>query len=183
MGRTVRRLHKRVTHGSRLPSSTWTWSVETFQLQHLVADETGEHNIIHEQYKTWEQVSLNRLSNSFRDPLQPEWAGTYTRRPETDPRQAKKVHTPHDASLAPSGILEATHVGEALKREYKKGMPVPERFFVSSLKRTGETCGLEWGWNNVSEKTGEEDRGCGVRATVIEVISADETNHVRYRRS
>ena len=59
-------------------------------------------------------------------------------------------------------------------------MPVPERFFVSSLKRTGETCGLEWGWT-VSEKTGEGDKGYGVKATVIEVISADETNHVRCR--
>ena len=57
-------------------------------------------------------------------------------------------------------------------------MPVPEKFFVSSLKRTGETCGLEWGWlfgSGVSAETGKggwiegEDRGCGISATVIEV--------------
>lgn len=148
---------------------------DLFLLQHLVADEAGEHNIIHDQYKTWEQVSLNHLSNSCRASSPPEWARTCTRKPEADTRQAKKVHTPHDASLAQSGILEATQVGEALKREYKKGMPVPESFFVSSLKRTGETCGLEWGWT-VSENTGEGDRGWGVRATVVEVrLPADET--------
>ena len=66
-----------------------------FLLQHLDADEPGEHNIIHEQYKTWEQVSLNHLSNSFRASSPPEWAKTYTSGPETDPRQAKKyiLHT------------------------------------------------------------------------------------------
>lgn len=57
-------------------------------------------------------------------------------------------------------------------------MPVPESFFVSSLKRTGETCGLEWGWlfgSGVNAETGKvgwvegEDRGCGIDATVIEV--------------
>ena len=67
-------------------------------------------------------------------------------------------------------------------------MPIPERWFVSSLKRTGETCGLEWGWlvdpGEDQDGTGSEagisigkrggweigqDRGCGIPATVIEV--------------
>jgi hypothetical protein len=42
---------------------------------------------------------------------------------------------------------------------------------VSPLSRTGETCGLEWGWTVPREQGGvaEGDRGNGVRATVIEV--------------
>jgi len=131
------------------------------------ADNLGEHNIIHEQYATWEQVS-RPPSSSFTQ-LGSHW---------TTNKKAKRVHTPHDASLAPSGISEALEVSSALKREVRKGMPVPEKFFVSSLKRTGETCGLEWGWlfgSGVSDETGKggwvegEDRGCGISATVIEV--------------
>ena len=128
----------------------------------------GEHNIIHEQYATWEQASHPILIPKLTLPTSTN-------------KKAKKVHTPHDASLAPSGISEALEVASALKREVGKGMPVPERFFVSSLKRTGETCGLEWGWllnpshpdgEGVTEKVGwveGEDRGCGITATVIEV--------------
>jgi hypothetical protein len=128
----------------------------------------GEHNIIHEQYATWEQVS--HPAHSSRSQSSP-WVSTN--------KKAKKVHTPHDASLAPSGISEALEVASALKREVGKGMPVPEKFFVSSLKRTGETCGLEWGWllsPGSSIEAGKvgwgegEDRGCGIPATVIEVI-------------
>jgi hypothetical protein len=123
--------------------------------------------MIHEQYATWEQVS-RPPSSSFTQ-LSP-WASTN--------KKAKKVHTPHDASLAPSGISEALEVASALQREFGKGMPIPEKFFVSSLKRTGETCGLEWGWLFGSGITAEtrkagwvegEDRGCGIAATVIEV--------------
>jgi hypothetical protein len=100
--------------------------------------------------------------------------------------------TPLDASLAPSGILEALEVSRALRREWKKGMPLPERFFVSSLKRTGETCGLEWGWTvsedpvrrlgaevddeseggerqTAIEHGGDVDKRYGVKAIVIEV--------------
>jgi len=134
------------------------------------ADDLGEHNIIHEQYATWEQVS--HPASSSRSQLSPETSTN---------KKAKKVHTPHDASLAPSGISEALEVASALKMEVGKGMPVPQKFFVSSLKRTGETCGLEWGWlmnpsnpegEAVAEKVGwveGEDRGCGITATVIEV--------------
>ena len=133
------------------------------------ADDLGEHNIIHEQYPTWEQVSS------------PPSTSKPTHQSSTSTNEkAKKVVTPHDASLAPSGITEALEVASALKREVGKGMPIPEKFFVSSLKRTGETCGLEWGLLFGSELTAEsgkvgwvegEDRGCGIPATVIELSS------------
>jgi len=134
------------------------------------ADYLGEHNIIHGRYATWEQVS--HPPSTF--------TPTHQYSLSTN-KQAKKVHTPHDASLAPSGITEALEVASALKREVGKGMPVPEKFFVSSLKRTGETCGLEWGWlsgNGTTTETGKagwvegEDRGCGIGATVIEVCTS-----------
>jgi hypothetical protein len=129
------------------------------------ADNLGKHNIIHEKYATWEQASHPSLTSQLTLPASTN-------------KKAKKVHTPHDASLAPSGIAEALEVASALQRESGKGMPVPEKFFVSSLKRTGETCGLEWGWlfgNGSSIEAGKvgwvegEDRGCGIAATVIEV--------------
>lgn len=141
---------------------------------HLVtnADKIGEHNIIHEKYKSWEEVS------------EPTPISQLTRQTSTSiDKKAKMVHIPHDASLAPSGIIEALEVASALRRESDKGMPRPERFFVSSLKRTGETCGLEWGWLlDSSDEAGHSvgigerggwveggDRGCGIPATVIEV--------------
>ena len=142
-----------------------------FPYMNLVSDHTdnsGEHNIIHEKYATWEQASHPTLTSQLTLPTSTN-------------KKAKKVHTPHDASLAPSGISEALEVASALKREVGKGMPVPQKFFVSSLKWTGEYCGIEWGWllnprnaddEAVTEKVGwveGEDRGCGIDATVIEV--------------
>lgn len=149
-------------HG-KCPSS----SVHLYYSSTDHADNLGEHNIIHEKYATWEQVSRPPSSSC-----------TQLGSQRTTNKKAKKVHTPHDASLAPSGIAEALEEASALKREVCKGMPVPEKFFVSSLKRTGETCGLEWGWLFGSGDTAEtgkvgwvegEDRGCGIAATVIEV--------------
>ena len=156
-------------HGHGMCSSSFVHlSYRTSGLAH--ADNPGEHNIIHEQYPTWEQVS--------HPPSTPEPTHQYS---TSTNKKAKKVHTPNDASLAPSGITEALEVASALKREVVKGMPVPEKFFVSSLKRTGETCGLEWGWlsgNGTTTETGKagwvegEDRGCGIGATVIEVCTS-----------
>jgi hypothetical protein len=123
--------------------------------------------MIHEQYASWEQVSHPTSTSKL----------THRCSMSTN-KKAKKVHTPHDASLAPSGISEALEIASALKREVGKGMPAPEKFFVSSLKRTGETCGLEWGWLLSAGSSIEprkvgwvegEDRGCGITATVIEV--------------
>jgi hypothetical protein len=125
----------------------------------------GEHNIIYEQFATWEQASHPTPTSQLTLPMSTN-------------KKAKKVHTPHDASLAPSGITEALEVSSALKREVGNGMQVPEKFFVSSSKRTGETCGLEWGWlfgSGITAETGKagwvegEDRGCGIAAIVIEV--------------
>ena len=50
-------------------------------------------------------------------------------------------------------------------------MPLPDKWFVTPLKRTGETCGLEWGWHFGADANPakEEDLGRGVPATVIEV--------------
>jgi hypothetical protein len=151
-------------HGES-PSSFIHFQIISSGCDHV--DNLGEHNIIHERYATWEQVSRPPSSSC-----------TQLGSQRTTNKKAKKVHTPHDASLAPSGITEALEVSSALKREVGKGMPVPEKFFVSSLKRTGETCGLEWGWlfgSGVTAETGKagwvegEDRGCGIAATVIEV--------------
>lgn len=51
-----------------------------------------------------------------------------------------------DPLLTPLGESQAVSLGEAFQREHQRGMPVPERWFVSPLRRCGQTVELEWGW-------------------------------------
>lgn len=46
-------------------------------------------------------------------------------------------------------------------------MPLPSKWYVSPMKRAGETCGIEWGW--LFEESKGKGKGHGVPATVIEV--------------
>jgi hypothetical protein len=48
-------------------------------------------------------------------------------------------------------------------------MPLPEVWFVSPLRRCGQTLGREWGWTAESTKGDAKDEGEGVRAIVNEV--------------
>lgn len=69
-------------------------------------------------------------------------------------------------------------------QESKRGMPKPERWMVSTLGRTGQTCRLQWGWlfdesqlatgSGALAKVGEssESSSHGVPAVVIEVSSS-----------
>lgn len=45
-------------------------------------------------------------------------------------------------------------------------MPLPSTWYVSPMKRAGETCGIEWGW--LFEESKGKGKGHGVPATVIE---------------
>ncbi|ODN84391.1 hypothetical protein L202_00351 [Cryptococcus amylolentus CBS 6039] len=48
-------------------------------------------------------------------------------------------------------------------------MPLPERWFVSPLKRAGETCGIEWGWLfSMPKKERQAGKGHGMKAIVVE---------------
>ena len=101
--------------------------------------------------------------------------------------------------LTEKGRKQASEFARSFERESTKGMPRPEKWFTSPLKRTGETCGLEWRWcfsatvdrstdsednadepinvkgdtiasTNLKDDTEESaDLGHGVRAIVIEV--------------
>lgn len=122
----------------------------------LLTDISGQHNEIHEQYPSWEQVSLIGLRDNHRRTLR-----------DLSDEEAKRADTPHDAALSPRGIAQGQEVAAALQREVLKGMPTPSKWFVSSLRRTGDTCGLEWGW--LYTLTGIKGAGRGVPATVIEV--------------
>ncbi|WVW82183.1 hypothetical protein I302_104189 [Kwoniella bestiolae CBS 10118] len=81
-----------------------------------------------------------------------------------------------DPDLTPLGRSQAYQTRLALERECKRGMPLPERWFVSPLKRAGETCGIEWGWLFADDYTSDGlkewkgGKGHGVDATVIENI-------------
>ncbi|WWC86137.1 uncharacterized protein L201_001008 [Kwoniella dendrophila CBS 6074] len=82
-----------------------------------------------------------------------------------------------DPDLTPLGKSQAFQTRKALEREIKeRNMPLPEKWFVSPLKRAGETCGIEWGWyfNDSYLIDGQENwnggKGHGVEATVIENI-------------
>ncbi|WRT64041.1 uncharacterized protein IL334_000968 [Kwoniella shivajii] len=83
-----------------------------------------------------------------------------------------------DPNLTALGRSQAFQTRSSLKREYEKGMPLPQKWFVSPLKRAGETCGIEWGWlfhdnlNQMQDGQGRWDAGkChNVPAEVIENI-------------
>ncbi|WVQ81939.1 hypothetical protein IAT38_004066 [Cryptococcus sp. DSM 104549] len=74
------------------------------------------------------------------------------------------VHVLHpipDPSLTPLGRSQASAIAATLQREVARGMPLPEKWFVSPLKRVGETCGIEWGWafGNGEETVGKSEEG------------------------
>ncbi|KAK4685821.1 hypothetical protein P7C73_g4318, partial [Tremellales sp. Uapishka_1] len=59
-------------------------------------------------------------------------------------RQVQKKRGILDPHLTPLGEAQASTLSRALRREVEKGMPRPERYFVSPLRRVGETATLEW---------------------------------------
>ncbi|WWD18048.1 hypothetical protein CI109_102495 [Kwoniella shandongensis] len=86
-----------------------------------------------------------------------------------------------DPYLTVLGRSQAAATASAVQREAKRGMPLPEKWFVSPLKRAGETCGIEWGWlfgDDTSKSGGVDaaaaaaggDLGHGVPASVVENI-------------
>ncbi|WVQ78030.1 hypothetical protein IAT38_000111 [Cryptococcus sp. DSM 104549] len=88
-----------------------------------------------------------------------------------------------DPDLTDLGRQQASVLSFALQREAKRGMPLPEKWFVSAMKRAGETCGIEWGWL-FGEQTGEQiDKGHGVPAVVVENIREQLHVHQCDRRS
>ena len=81
------------------------------------------------------------------------------------------IHPILDPLLTDLGREQAAHLASALQIEAARGMPLPDLWFTSPLKRTGETCGIEWGWR-FPGKAGEEnhgDLGHAVPAVAIEV--------------
>jgi len=54
------------------------------------------------------------------------------------------------------------------KREAGEGMPLPTRWFVSPMRRPGETAGLEWEWL-FPGKASKTDLGHGVPGECVEV--------------
>ncbi|WWC58524.1 uncharacterized protein I303_101067 [Kwoniella dejecticola CBS 10117] len=80
-----------------------------------------------------------------------------------------------DPDLTPLGRSQAYETRLALQREIQRGMPIPTKWFVSPLKRAGETCGIEWGFMfadgyDIDGGGYTGGKGHGVRATVIENI-------------
>jgi len=51
----------------------------------------------------------------------------------------------HDAVLTDRGRQQAKRLASAFSREAREGIPLPEVWFTCPLKRTEETCGIEWG--------------------------------------
>lgn len=48
----------------------------------------------------------------------------------------------------------------ALQREAKDGLPLPERWYVSPMRRPMETVGIQWGWlYDDGYEYGERDEG------------------------
>ncbi|WOO83694.1 putative phosphoglycerate mutase PMU1 [Vanrija pseudolonga] len=74
-----------------------------------------------------------------------------------------------DPNLTPVGVAQARRLGAIFEAEAARGMPLPSRFFVSPLRRPGETCGLEWGWR-FRKAPVEGDMGHGVPGEVVEQL-------------
>ncbi|KAL1406180.1 hypothetical protein Q8F55_007867 [Vanrija albida] len=86
--------------------------------------------------------------------------------PDGDAVQLKYPIT--DPNLTPVGVGQAVRLGGIFEAEAAAGMPLPSRFFVSPLRRPGETCGLEWGWRFKAKR--EADMGHGVPGEVVEQL-------------
>ncbi|OWZ54516.1 hypothetical protein J007_01810 [Cryptococcus neoformans] len=79
---------------------------------------------------------------------------------------AQILHPILDPDLTDLGRSQAAALSYALQREFKRGMPLPNKWYVSPMKRAGETCGIEWGW--LFEENKGKGKSQGVPATVIE---------------
>ncbi len=75
--------------------------------------------------------------------------------------QANKRFPIVDPVLTDLGREQARTLGKAFERELARGMPVPQQFFVSPLRRCGETLENEWGGCKGNEG--------GIPAIVVEV--------------
>ncbi|ODO11794.1 hypothetical protein I350_00578 [Cryptococcus amylolentus CBS 6273] len=125
----------------------------------------AEHNVIKDNYRVPQDLIL-----SARHLFQKgKWATAHVLYPILDP------------DLTPLGREQAAALGHALRREAGRGMPLPERYFVSPLKRAGETCGIEWGW--VFGEPDDGGKGHGVKATVLENLREHLHVHLCDKRS
>lgn len=72
--------------------------------------------------------------------------GWETRLAKTTPADHTQLYPITDPLLTPTGRRQAMTLGGVFAHEAAHGMPLPTRFFVSPMRRPGETLGLEWGW-------------------------------------
>ena len=91
-------------------------------------------------------------------------------------QQANVKYPILDAPLTELGRSQTVALGQALKREAAAGMPVPEQWFSSPMRRSAETAAISWGWlfgddGEVLSETTQGARSHGVPALVIEVGS------------
>ncbi|KAK8865772.1 hypothetical protein IAR55_000919 [Kwoniella newhampshirensis] len=105
-----------------------------------------------------------------------------------DGHEAEQYADLHDPDLTALGRSQAAATSSALQREASRGMPLPQRWFVSPLKRAGETCGIEWGWlfgdvSGAEGGAGNGGKGHGVPARVVENIREHLHVHVCDSRS
>lgn len=113
----------------------------------------AEHNVLAEKYNEPDDDGVSPPSCASSHPQ------VQVKYPITDP------------NLTTIGVAQARRLGAIFEREAAAGMPLPSRFFVSPLRRPGETCGLEWGWR-FKKAVVEGDMGHGVPGEVVEVSGA-----------
>ena len=64
----------------------------------------------------------------------------------SDPHKSQRLHGSPDPGLSGLGIQQSEDMAIRLSAEMKRGMPVPEVWTVSTLRRTGQTCRIHWDW-------------------------------------
>ncbi|KIR56279.1 hypothetical protein I315_01344 [Cryptococcus gattii Ru294] len=112
----------------------------------------AEHNAIKERYQIPDEI-VRSCCHLIR---KSKWPSA----------QGQILYPILDPDLTDLGRSQAAAFGYALQREAKRGMPLPSTWYVSPMKRAGETCGIEWGW--LFEESKGKGKGHGVPATVIE---------------
>jgi hypothetical protein len=83
------------------------------------------------------------------------------------------MHPITDPKLTAAGRDQAARLGKVFEREAAAGMPLPTRWFVSPMRRPGETAGLEWKWLFPGKSNGAGDMGHGVPGECVEVSRRD----------
>ncbi|RSH77721.1 uncharacterized protein EHS24_003288 [Apiotrichum porosum] len=122
---------------------------ERIRVMYTARHGEAEHNVLSAKYNLPENVEAFEAvaAGESRDRVSPGrgcWVAFLVHPPTTLVQD--QTHPITDPPLTARGRAQALQLSATFEREHTRGMPLPTRFFVSPMRRPGETCGLEWCW-------------------------------------